>query len=698
MDSVVDFIFTRLKEQIYLIFLLLVVVFLGGSTKLDHDHHVEASYDFTFIKDQWLAMPDGIRLSVSYWIPKQKKAGEHFPVVLEVLPYRKDDSQYTFDYPLRSYFARRGIAYARVDLRGTGSSEGITPDREYSDQELADIPVIIDKLAHMPWSNGNIGMQGISWSAFNAIMTAMQQPPHLKGILVAHGSDDLYANDIHNIDGALHLDIFTAEIETDNILPRSPDYPVDEQYFRERFEQKPWIFAYLRHQRDGDFWQNRRSLQTDYSAIKVPVYAFAGLLDGYRDYAVHMLDKLKSPLKTAIGPQAHAWPGDDPGPRYEWRQIAARWWQQVLNGKDKGIWKDPKLIVFMRDYVPPDINLNETPGSYWGVNWPAAGAYSLRLALRNDGKLADGADSPGIHSLSYKASTGKGVLNWWGETTPDMREADEGTLLYDSEPLDKDIYILGNPAVTLRVAADAPLAHWVARLEDVNPEGKVSFVTGGLINGAQRESRTNPQAIIPGQDFIIKFPMHFTTWTFRAGHKIRLSVANAQFPMIWPTPYRMTTQLYVGDGQSEMTLPVVPESGQQIDGLTELEQSEPAPDATDLKTVYLPPFKVTRDKHGNTIATASEGYIMAIQGRLYKCAYKVTYKVNDANPAIASFIGEGEDSIHIVSNDRLVKVQTTIRINSDSRYFRTMVVRKIYENGRLLRTRKWDENIPRDFE
>jgi putative CocE/NonD family hydrolase len=292
----------------------------------DTSRQIAPSYDFKFISDQWMTMQDGTRLAVSYWLPEPKSTGERFPVVLEVLPYRKDDSHYTHDYQQNAYFARRGIACVRVDVRGTGSSYGKVPDREYSDEELADLPVIIKKLAKQPWSNGNVGMQGISWSAFNSIMTAMQRPAHLKGILVAHGSDDLYGNDIHNIDGALHLDIFTLEIDTDNSLPRSPDYDINAQYFADRFDQKPWIITYLQHQRDSSFWHHKRSLQTGFSAIKIPVYAFAGLLDGYRDFAVQMLDHLKAPLRVNIGPQSHAWPDGDPGPKYEWRQLAVRWW------------------------------------------------------------------------------------------------------------------------------------------------------------------------------------------------------------------------------------------------------------------------------------------------------------------------------------------------------------------------------------
>lgn len=83
-------------------------------------------------------MPDGVRLAVTYWKPVPRNSREKFPVVLEMIPYRKDDSSYMSEYSQNAYLARRGIAVAQVDVRGTGSSEGMLVNREYSDAELND--------------------------------------------------------------------------------------------------------------------------------------------------------------------------------------------------------------------------------------------------------------------------------------------------------------------------------------------------------------------------------------------------------------------------------------------------------------------------------------------------------------------------------------------------------------------------------
>lgn len=659
---------------------------------------IDAGYDFTYVPNQWITMPDGVKLSVSYWIPKAKFIGERFPVVLEALPYRKDDSHYTTDYPLQAYLARHGIVGVRLDLRGTGSSQGVTPDREYDDHELTDIPIVIESIAAKPWSNGNVGMQGKSWGAFNSIMIAMQRPPHLKGIFIAHGSQDLYANDIHNIDGALHLDIFTIEIDVDNILPATPYYKIDKNYFADRFDQEPWIFTFLKHQQDDAFWETHRSLKNNFSAINIPIFAVASLLDGYRDYAIDMLNHVKSPMLVAMGPQNHAWPNAAPGPRYEWRQQSVRFWQQTLNGKDTGILQEPNFLVYMREAVPPNVNLEHTPGHYWAKQWPIKDTVIKEFLLQADGSLNDTKGKAVVHSLKYTPSTGKGILNWWGETTPNMKPADKGSLVYDSPIQTRDLYLLGNPAVTLEVSANAPLADWIVRLEDVNPDGKVSFITGGLINGAHRLSRTKPEALPINKNIIINIPLHFSSWKFAKGHKIRLAISNAQFPMVWPTPYKMTTTLTVGNGKSKLFLPLVSKDQAASPTLPALEPDDVTPSAKELASTSLTPFTISHDKEGNTIATAIEAYTAEIHGNIYKTDYKAIYKVNDQQPAKASFIGIGIDRVNMLKAKRNIKVESTITVNSDDKYFHTQVIRKISLNGKILKVKKWNESIPRYYQ
>ncbi|HAJ28509.1 MAG TPA: hypothetical protein DCG53_14925, partial [Syntrophus sp. (in: bacteria)] len=166
-----------------------------------------SGYEFT-VERGTLTMPDGVKLAVSYWMPKSKKSEEKFPVFFEMNGYRKDDLCYlSWDYPVGAYFARHGYVVAKVDLRGTGDSGGVIPEAEYSEQELSDSVEIINQFANKEWSNGKVGMYGLSWGAFNSLMVARRKPPALKAIMIAHASDDLYYQDVHFIDGVMHTDV-----------------------------------------------------------------------------------------------------------------------------------------------------------------------------------------------------------------------------------------------------------------------------------------------------------------------------------------------------------------------------------------------------------------------------------------------------------------------------------------------------------
>jgi hypothetical protein len=151
---------------------------------------------------------------------------------------------------------------------------------------------------------------------------------------------------------------------------------------------------------------------------------------------------------------------------------------------------------------------------------------------------------------------------WWGELLSDSRPVDAFSLVYDSAPLKDELAILGRPRALLQASATAPLADWFARLSDVAPDGTVTQITGAGLNGAQRESRSEPSSLEPGRVYPINIEMHLTSWVFPTGHRVRLAISNALWPMVLPTPYAMTTSLILGGkNESRLVLPVVPVKG-----------------------------------------------------------------------------------------------------------------------------------------
>ena len=666
----------------------------GDSTRSDG----AATYEFS-IEHGTLEMKDGVHLAVTYYRPVAKSPGETFPVIMEKVPYRKDDFFTLGDYEYGSYFAKRGYVVARVDVRGTGGSGGSIPVSEYSEAEISDAEELVAQLSKKSWSNGNVGMYGISWSAFNSLMTAHRKPPALKAIIAAHGSTDMFYNDVHYIDGALHVDVYAHQIDTDNSMPQSPAYRIDEEYFRNRFDREPWIFTWLRQQQDGDFWR-KESLKFK-TPLEVPAYLIGGLLDGYRDFVMEVSATSKAPVIAEIGPWNHAWPEYGvPGPNYEWREKAVRWWDYWLKGIDNGILDESsRRMAFMRTGHAPATDLTTIPG-YWrcGKQWPVEGSSTRRLYPQTGRQLVD-TPSPQsvVENLRYKAGAGMAAGGWWGEQTGDMAADDAHSLVYDSGPLTEALEIMGMPQVRLRVAADAPFYQWTVRLEDVAPDGQVSLVSGAIINPSQRLSRLVPEALAPGEPTTLSTSIHFTTWRFKPGHRIRLAVSNAQFPMIWPSPTPGFTNLFSG-ADTWLELPVVPTQNDTSPScvLPPPQPSDQAPFGAEAPSKG-PVFESIRNEQtGDSTFTTSNDTSWTLYDNKYHSTERYRWDVNDATPANARFRGERRNMFTISGNE--IDLSTLSQIESDATYFHITFTKTLRQNGSVVRERTWTDHIPRRYQ
>ena len=183
------------------------------------------------LEEALIPLSDGVRLAADLWRPKGAGDKSRFPVLLEYLPYRKTEGRGS-RYSLYAYFVRRGYVVARVDIRGTGNSEGTLIPHEYSEIEQTDGEQVIAWLARQPFSNGNVGMFGISWGGFNSIHMAMRNPPSLKAIIAVDATDDLYQDDVHFMDGMMHVDSWEMSQDLANAMPGAPEYRIDDPLLR----------------------------------------------------------------------------------------------------------------------------------------------------------------------------------------------------------------------------------------------------------------------------------------------------------------------------------------------------------------------------------------------------------------------------------------------------------------------------------
>ena len=165
-------------------------------------------------------MEDGTRLAARLFLPDELPA----PAIVDALPYRMDDLTASYASEYERLCEEGGFAVCRLDLRGTGSSEGIALD-EYHAQEQADICEVIAWLAAQDWCTGKVGMYGTSWGGFNSLQVAMERPPALHAIVPIYASDDRYTDDVHYMGGvlkAIDLVDWVIYMAACNVLPPVP--------------------------------------------------------------------------------------------------------------------------------------------------------------------------------------------------------------------------------------------------------------------------------------------------------------------------------------------------------------------------------------------------------------------------------------------------------------------------------------------
>jgi putative CocE/NonD family hydrolase len=529
----------------------------------------------------FIPMPDGVRLAARVWRPGNSGQGP-VPAILEYIPYRKRFGTAVRDEVMHRYLAGHGYACVRVDLRGSGESDGVLED-EYLQQELDDGFEIIGWLARQDWCDGNVGMMGISWGGFNGLQIAALRPPALKAIVTLCSTDDRYADDIHHMGGCLLGDnlSWASVMFSYNSLPPDPAL-VGERWramWMERLEGSGlWLETWLEHQRRDAYWKHG-SVCEDYDAIRCPVYAVSGWTDGYSNAVFRLLANLDVPRKGLIGPWSHRYPHSGvPGPAIGFLQEMLRWWDCWLKGAETGIMEEPMLRVWMQDSVPPTTSYDYRPGRLSGEpSWPSPNIaeHGYRLApsrLVAEGEApVDGNDAP--VSVQSPLTVGLFAGKWCSygsgpDLAHDQRQEDGGALVFESAPLTAPLEIFGAAVVELEVEADRPVAMVAARLSDVRPDGEATRVTYGLLNLTHRDGSETPQPLESGRRYPVQVRLNGIAQTFPAEHRLRLSLSTSYWPLAWPPPEPV--RLTVHTAHSRLVLPVRP--------------SRPADDAA------LPPF------------------------------------------------------------------------------------------------------------
>lgn len=662
----------------------------------------------------WIPLPDGCHLAARLWRPEAASA-QPVPAIVEYIPYRKRDIKRIRDSRMHAYFAAQGYASIRVDLRGSGESEGVLTD-EYLEQELVDGEHVLAWLRAQPWCNGRIGMIGISWGGFNSLQLAARRPPGLASIIAVCASDDRYADDVHYMGGCLLNDNVSwgAAMFAFNSMPPDPAI-VGERWHSMWLERlrhiRPWAANWMAHPRRDGYWRHG-SVCEDYSAIACPVMVVSGWADGYSNAVFRLVEHLQAPCKGLVGPWSHVYPHrGTPGPEIGFLQTAVEWWDHWLADRPNQAMAGPQLQVWMQENLPPQADYSHRPGRWVGeAEWPSPHLQWTDFTLRR-GCLVPTASAVTADSTTWDEtiavrsplSVGLFAGKWCSfGGAPDMpydqREEDGGSAVFDSDPLPERLEILGAPELELELSADQPVAMIAVRLSDLALDDKASRVTYGLLNLCHREDHNELSALEPGRRYRVKVALNHIAHAFPAGHRLRISVSTSYWPLAWvpPRPVRLT----LFPGRSRLSLPVRPPrpvEDDQIAVFTVPESAQPA-----AHTVVRPPDQnwfITRDlaQEQSTLHVRNdEG-----EWRLDEIDLTIERMTEEwyrfRGDEFTSAEAEIRTERRLRRADWEVRIDTRTLLTCDTVNFYLHATLDAWEGERRVFSETWNETIPRDF-
>jgi hypothetical protein len=657
------------------------------------------------VENLWIPLRDGCRLAARVWLPADADR-DPVPAILEYIPYRKRDFMAQRDALIHPYLAGHGYACLRVDLRGSGDSDGVLTD-EYLEQELADADEVIAWIATQPWCTGAVGMMGNSWGGFNALQVAARRPPALEAIITSCSTDDRYADDVHYMGGAVLLDNLRwgSAMFSHNARPPDPALVGDrwQALWRERIEGSGlWLDTWLRHQRRDAYWRHG-SVCEDFAAIACPVYAVGGWADAYTNAIPRLMQGLGGPRKAMIGQWAHRYPHMAlPGPAVGFLQLAVQWWDTHLKGRPTGITREPFLRVFMPESVRPAHVYAERPGRWVAeAAWPSPRIRPWRLAL-TPGRLESSPGREVALGLRSPETVGLHAGRWCAHGTgldlpTDQRFEDGGSLCFDTEPLAERAELLGAPVAELELAADRPVAFVVARLSDVAPGGAATRVSYGVLNLTHRDGHATPAPLVPGRRYRVRVQLADLAQAFPAGHRIRLALSTAYWPTVWPAPEPVTLTIFTG--ASTLELPVRPPDPADA----QLPPLPPAEAPPPLRATVLESARARRTIHhdlGSDVVTLKSLQDSGLS-RLDDIDLTVQtvtverYDIRPDDPLSAR--AEVATTVRMRRDDWRVETRTRTVMTATREEFRLQATLDAFEGEARVACQSWQTAVPRDL-
>ncbi len=587
----------------------------------------------TLVRNVLIPLSDGATLAADLHLPDAP--GPH-PTLISFYPYRKDDVIGSFAAYARNWFAERGYAHLLVDVRGSGGSSGRWVESMNPLPEGRDGAEVVEWAAEQPWSDGAVGIWGVSYGGLMALATAANNPPHLRAIAPVYGFWDIYRDFVSpgGCPNMLGLHARECVMLAQELAPPTCQDAEGRwlEVWRARLErlerEGPWSLRWPEHPDYDDYWRER---VIPLDRIDVPAFFVAGWRDLFPQSMHDAMAKVGAPKRVLFGPWLHVQPDVAAREPVDWLPLLLRFWEHTLRDADPPA--DPAALVFVQ-------------GGGWRAleTWPPPVVEPQTLRPAAGGTLGtsagDGADEYDATPL-VGAQGGQWDALGTGLGYPlDQGPDDFAAVTYTSAPFDSALELAGSPVAQLdveRLDAAGPF-DLVAKLVDVAPDGRAELVTTGWLRAAGSGTH--------------RVELWATAWALAAGHRLRLSVACADFPRAWPDA--ALPRLRLRHAGSELLLPVVP------GGIGEsCEPPRPAPvpaaERSPWTTGGAPSWTIEHDVvHDAVSVSLGGGEAMRLpDGGRFELRQRATARVEAAHPEGASVEGDATISIDLAAGEHV---------------------------------------------
>lgn len=630
--------------------------------------------DVRIDRDLVVVLADGTRLSGDLYRPANVQRG---PVLVSFYPYRKDDIIGSLFEGCRIRLCERGYASVFFDIAGTGASEGRFEPFDVASESRA-YQETIEWIAKQGWCNGDVGAWGVSYGGLTALAVAAHRPANLRAIIAVYSPTDAYSHSISygGCTTMLGRYAWAAHMVALGLCPPTHQDPGGQwrRLWTDRLQrlagEQPPAVTWQAHRERDDYWDRTR---LDATAIEVPTMIIGGWADGFKGAMLRAYADVAGPKKLVMGPWLHVLPHLCDIERYDWVAAMADWWDTHLRPAPAPETAQDEPVLFFA----------ENEGWRAASQWPPEGVAQKQLFLA--GYRLDAAPPSRPGSRDYRCDPTVGITGGMydpfgtGNGRPEEQSSDDArSLTFTSDPLEESLLIAGSPEADLYVTRhSAEEVRLAARLCMVSPDGRSTHITSGWcrIPEGQDQAGTTATTITLGP----------AAFALEAGMRLRLSVACADFPRIWPSSTNPEITVSFGaDMASVLRIPAVRVADRK-DKPASIALAPPEQDegwVTDGGPVY----RSSHDKAAQEVAVTFGAWerLVAPSGADLKLEEEFTARVQADRPDGAALLGQVDVGIRMPAGERV-----EVRVRARSSRTASVVEASVAMDGASLLRHNW---------